>query len=246
MTTTKTRDVEETTTSAQEPVPAPLVQPQPVTRGGSVSKVLIAVGSFFFAILLAVVAFVAYQARGIVDAIPTPADLAAVFEPEPFTDIGPVVVSSVQDLGSLTTVEVVEHTIVEQGTDAGWLAWARGDSLRMIAVAKIGAGVDISRLTASDFSVSEDGVVDVTLPAAEVQYVAVDNDATEVLDRDRGLFTKGDPQLEGEARRVAETVLVQGAIDDGLLTKAEDNARVVVTNFLTSLGYNGVNVEFDG
>jgi hypothetical protein len=116
----------------------------------------------------------------------------------------------------------------------------------MIAVAKIGAGVDISRLTANDFSVSEDGVVDVTLPAAEVQYVAVDNDATEVLDRDRGLFTKGDPQLEGEARRVAETVLVQGAIDDGLLTKAEDNARVVVTNFLTSLGYNGVNVEFNG
>lgn len=214
----------------------------PPKRSGS--KLLIGLAGFSMAMLLALVAFVAYSARGIVDAIPTPADIAAVFEPEPFTDIGPVVVSSVHDLGSLTTIEVVEFTVVEKGTDAGWLAWARGDSLRMIAVARIGAGVDISGLTASDFSVSDEGVVEVTIPEAEIQYVAVDNDATEVLDRDMGLFTKGDPQLEGEARRVAETVLVDGAIEDGLLAQAEENATTVLTNFLLSLGYTDVVVNF--
>ena len=214
----------------------------PPKRSGS--KLLIGLAGFSMAMLLALVAFVAYSARGIVDAIPTPADIAAVFEPEPFTDIGPVVVSSVHDLGSLTTIEVVEFTVVEKGTDAGWLAWARGDSLRMIAVARIGAGVDISGLTASDFSVSDEGVVEVTIPEAEIQYVAVDNDATEVLDRDMGLFTKGDPQLEGEARRVAETVLVDGAIKDGLLVQAEENATTVLTNFLLSLGYTDVVVNF--
>ncbi|REK38238.1 MAG: DUF4230 domain-containing protein [Actinobacteria bacterium] len=222
---------------------APLYYPQPQRQTGS--KVLIGLAGFFLAVLLAVVAFVAYSARGIVEAIPTPADIAAVFEPEPFSDVGPVVVSSVQDLGSLTTVEVVEHTVVEQGTDAGWLSWARGDSLRMIAVARIGAGVDITGLTPSDFSVSEEGVVEVTLPRAEIQYVAVDNDATEVLDRDMGLFTKGDPQLESEARRVAETVLVEAAVEDGLLTNAEENATVVLRNFLISLGYTDVIVNFE-
>ena len=224
----------------------PAADPQPIQpaprRSGS--GLLIGLSGFFLAVLLVVVGFVAWSARGIVDAIPTPADIAAVFEPEPFTDIGPVVVSSVQDLGSLTTVEVVEYTIVEKGTDAGWLAWARGDSLRMIAVARIGAGVDISGLTPGDFSVSEDGVVEVTIPSAEIQYVAVDNDATEVLDRDMGLFTKGDPQLEGEARRVAETVLVDAAIEDGVLTQAEENATTVLTNFLVSLGYTDVVVNF--
>lgn len=215
----------------------------PPSRTGS--KVLIGLAGFFLAILLAVVAFVAYTARGIVDAIPTPADIAAVFAPEPFSDVGPVVVSSVQDLGSLTTVEVVEHTIVEQGTDEGWLSWARGDSLRMIAVARIGAGVDISALTPGDFSVSEEGVVEVTLPHAEIQYVAVDNEATEVIDREMGLFTKGDPQLEGEARRVAETVLVEAAIEDGVLEEAEQSATVVITNFLVSLGYTDVVVNFE-
>jgi hypothetical protein len=114
----------------------------------------------------------------------------------------------------------------------------------MIAVARIGAGVDISGLTATDFSVSDEGVVEVTVPEAEIQYVAVDNEATEVLDRDMGLFTKGDPQLEGEARRVAETVLVDGAIEDGLLVQAEENATTVLTNFLLSLGYTDVVVNF--
>lgn len=225
------------------PAPAANPQPQPAPRRSG-SGLLIGLSGFFLAVLLVVVGFVAWSARGIVDAIPTPADIAAVFEPEPFTDIGPVVVSSVQDLGSLTTVEVVEYTIVEKGTDAGWLSWARGDSLRMIAVARIGAGVDISGLTPGDFSVSEDGVVEVDIPAAAIQYVAVDNDATEVLDRDMGLFTKGDPQLEGEARRVAESVLVDAAIADGVLVQAEENATTVLTNFLVSLGYTDVVVNF--
>lgn len=227
----------------EAPAPAANPQPQPAPRRSGYG-LLIGLSGFFLAILLVVVGFVAWSARGIVDAIPTPADIAAVFEPEPFTDIGPVVVSSVQDLGSLTTVEVVEYTIVEKGTDAGWLSWARGDSLRMIAVARIGAGVDISNLTPGDFSVSEDGVVEVDIPAAAIQYVAVDNDATEVLDREMGLFTKGDPQLEGEARRVAETVLVDAAIEDGVLVQAEENATTVLTNFLVSLGYTDVVVNF--
>ncbi len=74
--------------------------------------------------------------------------------------------------------------------------------------------------------------------------MAVDNEATEVLDRDKGLFTKGDPQLEGEARRIAETVLVEGALDDGILTQAEENATVVITKFLTGLGYTDVVATF--
>jgi len=239
---TKTEERLRTASPGSEASQWPDPSPQPPKRSGS--KLLIALAGFSMAMLLVLVAFVAYSARGIVDAIPTPADIAAVFEPEPFTDIGPVVVSSVHDLGSLTTIEVVEFTVVEKGTDEGWLAWARGDSLRMIAVARIGAGVDISGLTATDFSVSDEGVVEVTVPEAEIQYVAVDNDATEVLDRDMGLFTKGDPQLEGEARRVAETVLVDGAIEDGLLVQAEENAATVLTNFLLSLGYTDVVVNF--
>lgn len=184
--------------------------------------------------------------RSIISAIPTPGDLVEALAPEPYEEIGPVVVTSIRDLANLTTVEVVEYAIVEKGTDSSWLDWARGDSLRLFAVANIGAGVDLSRVTVRDVSVDSTGVVEITVPSAEIQYVAVDNDATQILEREVGLLTKGDPRLETDARQVAEQVLVESALEAGILEKAETNARTVLTDFLLSLGYRDVLVEFDG
>jgi hypothetical protein len=76
--------------------------------------------------------------------------------------------------------------------------------------------------------------------------VSVDNEATQILDRETGLFTKGDPRLETDARQVAEEVLVAGALDDGILADAESNARQVLTDFLLGLGYRDVVVDFTG
>jgi hypothetical protein len=182
----------------------------------------------------------------LVDAVPTPADLVAALVPEPYEEIGPVVVESVRDLASLTTVEMVEFTIVEKGTDQGWLEWARGDTVRLMAVAAIGAGVDLAAVQASDFRLSEDGVVTVTLPHAELQYVDVDEEATQVIDRQKGLLTKGEPQLESETRHLADTVLTQNALDKGILEQAEENASTAINSFLLGLGYSRVIVDFDG
>lgn len=183
--------------------------------------------------------------RAVVSAIPTPGDIANVFEPEPYEEIGPVTITAIRDLAQLTTVETVQYTIVEKGTDEGWLAWARGDSLRMFAVARIGAGVDLSQLTVRDVTVGDDGVVDLRVPAATIQYVDPDEDATQVLERDVGIFTSGEPGLESDVRRIADEVLVDNAIEEGILAEAEDNARSVLTDFLLSVGYADVIVTFD-
>jgi hypothetical protein len=95
-------------------------------------------------------------------------------------------------------------------------------------------------------SLDDQGVVEITVPAAEIQYVSVDSEATQILDRETGLFTKGDPRLETDARQVAEEVLVQAAVDEGVLTDAEASARQVLTDFLLGLGYRDVVVEFAG
>ncbi len=182
--------------------------------------------------------------RNLAEAIPTPGDLAAVFEPEPYEQVGPVVVTSLRNLAELTTIETVQYTLVEKGTDAGWLSWARGDTIRLFAVARIGAGVDLSIVSVRDISVDATGVVEIEVPKPTIQYVAPDNEATQVLDRDLGLLTKGDPQLESETRRLADTVLLQNALDSGILYDAELNARRVITDFLMSLGYRDVIVSF--
>lgn len=194
--------------------------------------------AFLISIVGIVVAF-----RTLVDRIPTPDDVAAALAPEPYENVGPTVVQSIRSLADLTTVEYVEYTVIEKGTDSGILAWARGDSLTLLAVARIGAGVDLSAITADSFDVDpETGVVTVRLPRPEIQYIAVDNGATQVIDRTTGLFTKGDPRLETDARQVAETVLLQQAESAGILKEAEENAVTALTNFLLGLGYTQVEI----
>jgi len=204
--------------------------------------------SISVSILVLIVAFALlafWGVRTVISAIPTAGDIASVFEPEPYEEIGPVTITAIRNLAQLTTVESVQYTIVEKGTDEGWLAWARGDSLRMFAVARIGAGVDLSQLTVRDVVVDEGGVVELQLPAAAIQFVDPDEDSTQVLERDMGIFTSGDPGLESDVRRIADEVLVENAVEEGILERAEDNARSVLTDFLLSLGYNDVVVTFN-
>ncbi|MCP4965819.1 MAG: DUF4230 domain-containing protein [bacterium] len=160
---------------------------------------------------------------------------------EPYTQVGPTVVDSVRDVAKLTTVEMVEYTTVEKGNDFGWLNWARGDRIFLFAVARIGAGVDMQRVSTSNFEVDEDtGRVTVQLPLPEIIFVEVDNDGTQVYDRDTGLFTKGDSQLESDARQVAEEVLVNAALDHGIMDKAQSNAEETISSFLKGVGYTEV------
>lgn len=221
----------------EQAVPAPA---QPARRG----RTFTVVASLLVVLALAFGLYLFNGVRNLVASIPTPADLAAVFEPEPYAEIGPVFITSVRNLTELTTVESVQYTIVEKGTDAGWLSWARNDGIRLLAVARIGAGVNFGKVMVHDVALDDSGVITITVPRATVQYVAPDNEATQVIERDLGLFTKGDPQLESEVRRIADEVLLQNALDEGILDRAEDNARTILTHFLMGLGYRDVVVTF--
>jgi hypothetical protein len=63
-----------------------------------------------------------------------------------------------------------------------------------------------------------------------------------VYDRDTGIFTKGDSQLETEARRAADEILLAQALEAGLLAEAESSAVVVLTDFLAALGYIDIEI----
>ena len=163
---------------------------------------------------------------------------------EPFEDVGPTVVESIQALSELTTAEMVEYTTIEKGEDYGWLNWARGDRIFLFAVARLGAGVDLEKLEPDSFAVdNETGTVVVQLPTAEVFYTYLDNEATTVYDRDTGLFTSGDVELESDARKAAEAILLEQGIRSGLLEEAQHNAEMTISEFLHGLGYTRVIME---
>lgn len=158
-----------------------------------------------------------------------------------YTEVGQSVVEKVRNVAELTTVEMIQTTTVEKGTDFGWLNWARGDRVFMLVVAGIGAGVDFEQFYTGSFEVDTDtGTVTVQMPPSAITYIALDNEQTQVIDRSTGILTKGDPQLESDARQVAEQFLRDAAIEAGILERADRNARQIIEGLLLELGYSQV------
>jgi hypothetical protein len=120
-----------------------------------------------------------------------------------------------------------------------------GDRILLIAHGDVVAGVDLGKLTARDVTVSDDNAVTVRLPASEILSARLDNDQTRVYDRDKGLLSRGDSQLETKARQAAEDAILQAACDQGILQQAADQARVQLEGILHLLDFERVVVIAD-
>ena len=78
------------------------------------------------------------------------------------------------------------------------------------------------------------------LPEPEILYTRLDNDKTYVYDRQTGIFSKPDPNLETQIRQAAEQQIRESALEGGILEKARENAEQVVRTLITGLGYEDV------
>lgn len=171
--------------------------------------------------------------------------LRELFAGEEVSERGPVVVESVRNLSELSTVEVVQSTTIEQERDTGLFNFATGDRLLLFAVARISAGVDLQQVDPDDVTIDDQAnAISLRLPAPEITSIEVDNEQTRVYDRDTGLFTSGDPDLERAARQVAEDSMVDTAIDEGLYERAEESTELAMRELLTSLGWDQVEITF--
>jgi hypothetical protein len=151
------------------------------------------------------------------------------------------VVKQVQTLARLETAQYTLEKVIraETGQD---LAPLFGDRLLFVAHGDVIAGVDLSKLQPSDVLVGPDGQVTVIMPAAEIFVVALDNDKSYVYDRQTGLFTKGDVNLETLARQSAEAELEKAAREDGILNLAQSNAGNVIDRLLRTLRFTNVTI----
>ncbi len=169
--------------------------------------------------------------------------VARVLHPTPTVVPDPITI--VHDVRSLARLETVQYTIekvvtAEQGQNV--LAPLFGDKLLFVAHGVVIAGVDLRKLGPDDLRV-ENGVLHVALPPAEVFVATLDNDKSYVYDRDTGLLTKGDVNLETTARRAAEQAIEEAALEDGILESAEQNAENYLERLFRSLGYPDVIFE---
>jgi hypothetical protein len=148
------------------------------------------------------------------------------------------VIKEMRQLGRLETSSFTIEKIIEAKKDGGgpWRNILFGDKLLLIANGEVVAGYDLSGLTESDVE-KVSGSLRVKLPAPQILSVRLDNEKTRVYDREQGLLSRGDKDLESEARLAAEQSIRDAACAAGILREAEENAVKQLRAVLGALGY---------
>lgn len=147
------------------------------------------------------------------------------------------IIESVQSLSRLETATYHIEKVITAESGQGPLGFLFGDKLLLIAYGEVIAGVDLGQIGPEDLMVTPDGTAYIHLPPVEVFVATLDNQRTYVYDRRTGVGGLN-PQLETAARQEAERLILQAAIEDGLETKADENARDFLRSFLL-----GLNIE---
>ncbi len=160
---------------------------------------------------------------------PTPTIL-----PDPVT-----IIHEVRALARLETIQYSVEKVITAEENQGLFGPLFGDRLLFVAHGMVIAGIDMEKMSPTGLSLQNE-VLNVSLPPAEVFVATLDNQKSYVYDRQTGLLTHGDVNLETAARQAAEDQIRQAALDDGILALAQQNAETYLTRFFLSLGYPDV------
>jgi hypothetical protein len=154
--------------------------------------------------------------------------------PDPAT-----IIHEVRSLARLETIQFSVEKVITAETAQGRFAFLFGDKLLFVAHGTVIAGVDLAKINAGDISV-QNGVLNMRLPAAEIFVSTLDNANSYVYDRQTGVLTHGDMNLETTARRAAEDEIRKAALQDGILAEAQANAQEYLSRLFRDMGFQDV------
>lgn len=169
--------------------------------------------------------------------------IAQVLHPTPTILPDPVtIINEVRSLARLETIQYSVEKVITAETGQEAFGQLFGDRLLFVAHGVVIAGIDLNQMEASDLEL-RDGLLTVQLPEAEVFIATLDNNKSYVYDRQTGLLTKGEQDLETLARQAAEDEIYNAALDDGILEQAAENGKVYLTKLFGTLGFDNVLFE---
>lgn len=199
-----------------------------------------------FVILLATSVGVVLTIRGITQRTIQPVSdmtsdlgtqVARILHPTPTILPDPVtIINQIRPLARLETIQYTVEKVITAEVGQDSLAPLFGDRLLFVGHGYVTAGIDLQNITSQDL-VIETGMIKVRLPKAEIFDATLDNDKSYVYDRETGMLTHGDINLETTARQAAEDQIRQAAIEDGILAQAQTNAETFMESLLNKLGY---------
>ena len=184
-----------------------------------------------------------------IDLIPSFAD---IFKSQPVQiENSVILVKEINNLAQLITISAYNE-IAMDSTKSGWKLFNNplipnllnlpnikepDQKLVLIGKGKILAGVNLSKLTATDVFVKDDSV-SVILPKAEILQVILNPSGFEVFE-ETGTWT--DNEVKAVKIRLRDQ-LVANALQQNILSKASAKAIIMMENFLRAAGFKKVRV----
>jgi len=166
--------------------------------------------------------------------------VAEVLNPTPTIIPNPItIIHEVRSLARLETIQYTMEKVITAEQGQGNLSFLFGDRLLFVAHGTVIAGVDLAKIRPEDMWV-EGQLLYVRLPQAEVFLVNIDNEKSYVYDRDTGILTQGNVDLERTARIAAEQEIFQSVMGEGILNQAQENAESYMARLFRGLGYPDV------
>lgn len=163
--------------------------------------------------------------------------VAAVLHPTPTILPDPVtIIHEVRSLARLETISYSVEKVIRAENGQQVFNFLFGDKLIFVAHGYVIAGIDLAKMESENLWI-KDGALYVSMPPAEIFVATLDNNQSYVFDRDTGLLTKGDFELETKARQAAESEIRNAALEDGILDQATVNAENYLSRLFTQLGY---------
>ncbi|MFT3890247.1 MAG: DUF4230 domain-containing protein [Anaerolineales bacterium] len=139
-------------------------------------------------------------------------------------------------MARLETIQYSVEKVITGEMGGGTFDTFFGDKILFVGHGTVIAGIDMDKLKPEDMRF-ENGVLTVKLPPAEVFIATLDNDKSYVYDRQTGILTKPDPNLETLVRQKAEEEILKAALEDGILEHAQTNAEAYLLKFFAALGF---------
>jgi len=153
------------------------------------------------------------------------------------------VIKEIKSLNRLETASFTIEKIIEAGSDSGaFKELLFGDRILLIAHVEVIAGFDLSNIDEEDIKIIGKKI-EIHLPSPEILTTKLDNEKTRVYDRQMGILTKGDSQLESKARLAAENSIRSASCESGILELASINAQKQLTFLFRSVGFEEVVIE---
>lgn len=166
--------------------------------------------------------------------------------PEPQVETRSVVIQQIRQASELTTAVFTMEAVVPAQQNAAIGGVVIGTTkLLYIARGEVRAGVDLSTIAPEDVQTIGD-TIRLRLPAPKVLDKKIDVARSSVYDYNRGFLGLGPdvaPNLQKLAQEEALKKIQLAACSDGILDKANDRAKLAITQLIRVSGTKAVIIE---